>query len=60
MIRHMIVCNDCGAIGHTSEGLERNRLHQMRKALRAAGWWCGLRGGIDYCPVCKKRHPGAH
>jgi len=58
MIRHMVVCDDCGVIGDGDYGKDRKRLHQIRKSLRDLGWWCALRGGIDYCPVCKKRHPG--
>ena len=48
MMKILIVCDECGAIG----SMMREHAHLSRKRLRKFGWKCGLYGGADYCAAC--------
>jgi hypothetical protein len=53
MITNVIGCDKCGIIGFSSTGKKRFRIHTMRALLRVNGWLVGVRGGKDYCPICR-------
>jgi len=64
MIELRIICDGCSVTSRviefttpgtrTERGAQSPRAHRIRERLRVWGWLVGQRGGMDYCPACRK------